>query len=104
MDGHFAALIGPATGRGVEPAKETLQSPMVAPRSEEKISSRLSAVHVGGPIIGRLSKVRRFGWPPVIGITKRSLLTPATVERTNAIRVPSGKRRARDRTMREEVR
>src|SRR5215471_8256596 len=90
MDGHVASPTGPATGSGKQPVAKTLQRPVVAPRLDEKISSRLSAVHVGGPMIGRLSNVRRFGLPPLEGITKTSLLTPATVERINAICLPSG--------------
>jgi hypothetical protein len=61
---------------------------------EEKIISRLSAVQVGGPMMGRLSNVRRFASPKGSLITKTSLLTPATVDRTNASRVPSGENAA----------
>src|SRR5215831_6501446 len=89
MEGQLASPIGPATGRGVLPAAETRHRPVAAARFEENTISRLSAVHAGGPMMGRLSKVRRLASPPLAGITKMSLLTPATVERTNATWVPS---------------
>src|SRR5438270_11021373 len=60
IEGQFASPSGPGTGVGVEPVAETLHKPVVAARLEEKIISLLSAVHVGGPIIGRLSNVRRL--------------------------------------------
>src|SRR5215469_6024442 len=91
MEGHFASPTGPATGRGGEqPVAHTRHRPIAAPRLEEKTISRLSAVHVGDPMIGRLSNVRRFAAPPRVGITNMSLLTPATVERMNVSSFPSG--------------
>src|SRR5215469_6890818 len=91
MEGHFASPTGPATGRGGEqPVAQTLQRAVAAPRSDEKMISRLSGVHAGDPMIGRLSNVRRFAEPPFIDITKMSLLTPATVERMNVSSFPSG--------------
>src|SRR5215468_6098028 len=91
MEGHLASPTGPATGRGGEqPVAHTRQRAVAAPRSEEKTISRLSAVHVGDPMIGRLSNVRRFATPPFVGTTNMSLLTPATVERMNVSAFPSG--------------
>src|SRR6202035_2679740 len=90
IEGQIAAPTGPATGRGMPPAADTRHKPVATPRSDEKTISRLFPVHVGGPMIGRLSKVTRQAAPPVAGITKTSLLTPATVERTKATCNPSG--------------
>src|SRR5690348_2707142 len=50
-----------------------------------------SAVHAI-PVMGRLSKVSRCACPPPIPTTYTSLVTPATVPRTNATYLPSGEK------------
>ena len=69
MEGQTASPTGPATGTGLHPVAETLHRPVATPRSEENMISRPLAVHAGDPIIGRRSKVRRLGSPPLVDIT-----------------------------------
>jgi hypothetical protein len=77
-------------GWGVPP-EAGMRHKMGSPRrGEENTRSRPSCVQAGGPEIRLLSKVSRFGSPPVIGTTNKSFAAPEPLSRRNATDAPSG--------------